>query len=65
MAAVGSRHRLFTMDEYHKLGESGVLDEDDRVELVEGELIHMPPIGSPHAGCFHRDGRPVVVTSQC
>jgi hypothetical protein len=53
------------MDEYHKLGESGVLDEDDRVELVEGELIHMPPIGSPHAGCFHRDGRPVVVTSQC
>ncbi len=45
---------LFTVDEYHKMGESGILGEDDRVELIEGELVDMPPIGSPHAGKVNR-----------
>ncbi len=31
------RHRL-TVDEYHRLGEAGILGEDDRVELLEGQL---------------------------
>jgi len=43
------RHRLLTVDEYHKMGEAGILCEDDRVELIEGELIDMAPIGSSHA----------------
>jgi Uma2 family endonuclease len=43
------RHRL-TVEDYHKMGEAGILGEDDRVELIEGELIDMPPIGSDHAG---------------
>lgn len=47
--AVVQPHR-FTVDEYHKMGESGILTEDDRVELIEGELVDMPPIGSDHAG---------------
>lgn len=41
---------LFSVDEYHKMGEAGIWGEDDRVELIEGELIDMPPIGSLHAG---------------
>lgn len=44
------RPHLFSVDEYHKMGEAGILCEDDRVELIEGELIDMPPIGSLHAG---------------
>jgi Uma2 family endonuclease len=47
---IGIRHRLLTVDDYHKMGAAGILGEDDRVELIEGELIDMAPIGSDHAG---------------
>jgi Uma2 family endonuclease len=43
------RHRL-TVADYHRMGDAGILGEDDRVELIEGELYEMAPIGSPHAG---------------
>ena len=49
MALPLSRHR-FTVDEYHKMAEHGVLTEDDRVELIDGEILDMPPIGSGHSG---------------
>jgi Uma2 family endonuclease len=42
------RHRL-TVAEYYRMGETGILAPDARVELIEGEVIDMPPIGSPHA----------------
>ena len=43
------RYRL-TVTEYHRLGENGIFDEDSRVELIEGDLIAMPPIVCQHAG---------------
>ncbi len=43
-----TRHR-FTIDEYHKMGETGIFHEDDRVELVGGEIVEMTPIGARHA----------------
>ena len=43
-----SRHR-FTAHEYFRMGETGVLPRDARVELIDGALIDMPPIGSAHA----------------
>lgn len=43
------RHRL-TVNDYHRMGEAGILHEDSRVELIEGEIIDMAPIGSLHAG---------------
>jgi len=46
--------RLFTVDEFHRMAEAGILGEDDRVELIEGELIEMTPIGSRHAACVNR-----------
>jgi Uma2 family endonuclease len=38
----------FTVDDYHRLGEVGILGEDDRVELLNGDLITMAPIGGEH-----------------
>jgi Uma2 family endonuclease len=46
--------RRFTVDEYHRMGEAGILREDDRVELIDGEVVQMTPIGSRHAGCVKR-----------
>jgi Uma2 family endonuclease len=43
------RHRL-TVADYHRMGEAGVFARDARVELIEGEVIDMAPIGSRHAG---------------
>ena len=43
------RHRL-TVDDFHRMGEAGILRTDERVELIDGEIIDMAPIGSNHAG---------------
>lgn len=49
--------RKFTVEEYHRLSEAGILGEDDRVELIEGEIVEMSPIGSRHATCVRRLNR--------
>jgi len=41
-------HRL-TVHDYYRMAEAGVLSPDDRTELIEGEIIDMPPIGNRHA----------------
>ena len=44
---LAGRHR-FTVDEYLAMERAGILHEDDRIELIDGEIIIMPPIGDPH-----------------
>jgi Uma2 family endonuclease len=51
LAESGVQRRRFTAEEYHRLAEVGILHEDDRVELIEGEIIIMAPIGLRHATC--------------
>lgn len=46
--------RKFTVKQYQKMAESGILTEDDRVELLRGEIIEMSPIGRRHAACVNR-----------
>lgn len=47
------RHRM-KADEYQRLGEVGVLSPDQRVELIDGEIIEMAPIGSRHWAMVNR-----------
>jgi Uma2 family endonuclease len=46
--------RKFTVQQYHQMCESGILTEDERVELIRGEIIEMSPIGTKHAACVNR-----------
>ena len=48
-AAVPTRRR-FTVAEYYAMADAGILSENDRVELLDGDIIVMPPIGDWHAG---------------
>jgi Uma2 family endonuclease len=55
--AVSLSRRAFTVDEYTRMAEAGILGEDDRVELLEGEIVEMTPIGNPHGACVDRLAR--------
>jgi len=53
------RH-AFTVAEYHRMAEAGIFTEDDRVELLEGEIVEMAAIGRRHAACVKRLVRAVA-----
>jgi Uma2 family endonuclease len=62
MSALIQRRR-FTVDDYHRMGDAGILLEDDRVELIYGEIIAMSPIGNPHNAAVDRANRAFVRTA--
>lgn len=52
--AIEMKRRLFTVEEFQAMGRAGILTEDDRVELLDGEIVEMPPIGSAHGGTVNK-----------
>jgi Uma2 family endonuclease len=46
--------RRFTVEEYERMGEVGIFDPADRVELLDGEIVTMSPIGPKYAGVVNR-----------
>ena len=51
--------RLFTVDEYRRMEETGIIAEDDRVELLEGVILQMSPRNAPHILAIARSTRVV------
>ncbi len=54
MTEVLLEQRRLTVDDYHAMAEAGILTEDDRVELLDGKIIALSPVGGPHIGCVMR-----------
>jgi len=54
-----TRYKL-SVEDYHRLGKAGVLTEDSRVELIDGELMQMAPIRGPHMQVVNRLNRLLV-----
>ncbi len=46
--------RKFTVKQYHQMAQAGILTEDDRVELIRGEIVEMSAVGRRHAACVNR-----------
>jgi len=52
--------RRFTADDYQRMGRVGILSEDDRVELIAGEIVAMTPIGPRHNAAVNRATRAMM-----
>jgi Uma2 family endonuclease len=55
--AIPPRERTFTVDEYHRMARAGILGEDERVELIDGRIVEMNPIGPGHLWSVNRLNR--------
>lgn len=71
-APAPAARRRFSADEYERMIAAGILAEDERLELIDGEIRPMSPIGSRHAACVnrlialltHHFGRRAIISAQ-
>ena len=53
--------RRFTADDYQRMGQAGILSRRDRVELIDGDVVAMTPIGARHCAAVDRTNRAMVM----
>jgi len=58
---VAAGRRLFNREEYHRMGEVGILKRSDHVELIRGEIVEMSPMGPRHYAFVNNLNRLLVV----
>jgi Uma2 family endonuclease len=58
--AVAVSRRRFTVDDYHRMGDAGILSPSDRVELIDGQIVSKPVIGPRHGASVDRTTRALV-----
>jgi Uma2 family endonuclease len=58
---VAVTRRRFTADDYQRMGQAGILRREDRVELIDGEIVTMTPIGPRHCDSVDRANRAFVM----
>ncbi|CAN5904262.1 Uma2 family endonuclease [soil metagenome] len=49
-----TKRRRFDVEQYHRMLQAGILSERDRVELIDGEIVEMTPVGGRHVRCVNR-----------
>src|SRR5438876_11777475 len=47
--------KLFTVDDFYRMSEAGIFDQDERVELINGEIVLKPAVGPRHIECQDRE----------
>lgn len=58
------RRRRLTVRDYERMGEAGIFPPEARVELLDGDLVEMPPMGQPHAGILLQLTRLLVLRAE-
>ena len=58
---LAAARRLFNREQYHRMGEVGILKRDDHVELIRGEIVEMSPMGPRHYAFVNNLNRLLVV----
>jgi Uma2 family endonuclease len=61
MATDIERTRKFTADEWKRMVELEIFGHDERLELIEGEIVEMAPIGDPHGRCLSQLTKRLVI----
>lgn len=61
MATEVERTRKFTAEEYGRMVDVGIFGADERLELIEGEIVEMAPVGDPHGLCVSQINERLVL----